>query len=57
MPTIQVCKRDMSVMEKFENVSLDMTVQEFKKLFLKTNDWARKSALTLTLFRQEGLWP
>ena len=47
MPTIQVCKRDMTVMQKFDDVSLDMTVQEFKKLFLAKNEWARKPTILL----------
>lgn len=45
MPTIQVCKRDMTVMQKFDDVSLEMTVLEFKKLFLAKNEWARKLTL------------
>lgn len=44
MPTIEVCKRDLSVLQKFEDVSLDMTVLEFKKLFLSQNEWASKFA-------------
>ena len=32
----------MTVMQKFDDVSLDMTVFEFKKLFLSKNEWARK---------------
>jgi hypothetical protein len=43
MPSILVCKRDMSAMQKLDNVSLDMTVLEFKKLFLTQNEWASKS--------------
>lgn len=42
MSTIQVCKRDMTVMQEFKDISLDMTVLEFKKLFLSNNVWARK---------------
>lgn len=33
----------MTVMQEFKDVSLDMTVLEFKKLFLSQNVWARKS--------------
>ena len=49
MPTIEVCKRDLSVMQKFEDVSLDMTVLEFKKLFLSQNEWASKFASCLII--------
>jgi len=42
MSSISVCKRDMTIMQKFDNLSLDMTVFEFKQLFLSKNEWARK---------------
>jgi hypothetical protein len=32
----------MTVMQEFKDISLDMTVLEFKKLFLSNNVWARK---------------
>lgn len=40
--TIEILKRDKSVLHKFENVNLDMTVLEFKKMFLTQCDYASK---------------
>ena len=54
MPTIEVCKRDLSVLQKFEDVSLDMTVLEFKKLFLSQNEWASKFASCLNYHNDLG---
>lgn len=51
MPSISVCKRDMTVMQKLDDVSLDMTVLEFKKLFLSKNEWARKLSVVLIIIR------
>jgi hypothetical protein len=43
-------------MQKFDNVNLDMTVLEFKKMFLSQNDWASKSLTKFDMSRKEGLW-
>lgn len=52
MPAILICKRDMTVIQKFDSVNLEMTVLEFKKTFLAQNDWASKCYSQVDSFQE-----